>query len=61
MVLMGGAGRRSYTSEVAAERERWWTSPAWIGTIAGVASAIIAAVALFATNDSGARATRSCR
>lgn len=39
-----------------AERERWWTSPAWLGTIAGVVSAIIAAVALFATNDSGAPA-----
>jgi gamma-glutamylcyclotransferase (GGCT)/AIG2-like uncharacterized protein YtfP len=39
-----------------AERERWWSSPAWLGTIAGVVSAVLAAVALFATNDSGAPA-----
>ncbi len=34
------------------DRERWW-SPAWIGAIAAVASTLIAAVALFAANDSG--------
>ena len=39
-----------------AQRERWWTSPAWLGTIAGIVSAVIAVVALFATNDSGAPA-----
>jgi gamma-glutamylcyclotransferase (GGCT)/AIG2-like uncharacterized protein YtfP len=41
----------------ADQRERWWSSPAWLGTIAGVVSAVIAGVALFATNDSGAPAS----